>query len=110
MLAFQKLVWTDQHSRRWTMDLQPKLLPWQPHVVVTGQSFYDVDSATGKITAQRDTWDGVSDNNYLSAEGLAYIARSITDPKVCMHYSVEDSAHAQSKLHKNTSWIKMFHL
>ena len=67
---------------RWTMDLESKLLPWRPHVIVTGQSFYSIDSATGKIAAQRDTWDSVSDNNYVSVEGLAYIIRSLTDPKV----------------------------
>ena len=64
------------------MDLESKILPWRPHVIVTGQSFYSIDSATGKIAAQRDTWDSVSDNNYLSVEGLAYIIRSLTDPKV----------------------------
>ena len=63
------------------MDLQPKLLPWRPHVIVTGRSFYSVDAATGKLASQRDTWDAVSDNDYLSVEGLAYIVGSLTNPQ-----------------------------
>lgn len=75
------------------MDLQSKLLPWRPHIVVTGQSFYTVDSITGKLAAQRDTWDSISDNNHLSVEGLAYIIQSLTDPKVNIALSRGWSVH-----------------
>ncbi|KAK9811083.1 hypothetical protein WJX73_001332 [Symbiochloris irregularis] len=68
-------------TSRWTMELKPKLVPWQPKIVVTGESIYTVDQISGKIQSQRDVWDSISDNNYLSLEGLAYILGSLANPQ-----------------------------
>ena len=64
------------------MELRPKLVLWRPQILVTGQSFYGVDSATGKITSQRDTWDAVKDSSYLSVEALNFVVRSLTNLQV----------------------------
>lgn len=64
------------------MELKFRLLPWQPTIIVTGESFYTVDNISGKIQAQRDVWDSISDNKYYSFEGVAYIVRSLANPQV----------------------------
>jgi hypothetical protein len=63
---------------RWTMVLKPKFVPWRPSLVLTGASVYRVNTATGQITDHVDTWDALSDNSYLSLEGLALVLRSLT--------------------------------
>ena len=53
-------------SCRWTMVLTPKFVPWRPRVTLTGCSHYTVAAISGQITSHTDTWDGLSDNSYLS--------------------------------------------
>ena len=67
---------------RWTMDLQPKLGLRRPHILVTGRSFYGWDSIDGKLNYQKDVWDSLQDNQYLSAEAVAYIIRSLLNLQV----------------------------
>jgi hypothetical protein len=55
-----------QCTRRWSMVLKPKFVPWRPALTLTGTSDYAVNTATGQITSHLDTWDALSDNSYLS--------------------------------------------
>ena len=65
------------------MELTPRLTPWVQKLVFTGRSFYTIDVLSGgKITAQRDVWDAIQDNNHLSLEGLAYLIRQLTSGQV----------------------------
>lgn len=48
------------------MRMQQKLLPWRPALVFTGQSYYTVDAATGRLASQVDVWDAIKNNSYLS--------------------------------------------
>lgn len=65
-------------TTRWTMELTPRLTQQQP-LVFTGQSIYTIDVLQGgRITAQRDIWDGIQDNSFLSVEGLAYLLGQLT--------------------------------
>lgn len=62
------------------MELTPRLTPWVQKLVFTGRSFYTIDVLSGgKITAQRDEWDAIQDNDHLSLEGLAYLIRQLTN-------------------------------
>ncbi len=62
------------------MELTPRLTPWVQKLVFTGRSFYTIDVLSGGIiTAQRDVWDAIQDNNHLSLEGLAYLVRQLTN-------------------------------
>ena len=71
----------DWGARRWTMDLQPKLGLRRPHIVVTGRSFYGWNSL-GKLSYQKDVWDSLQDNQYLSSEAVAYVIRSLLNLQV----------------------------
>ena len=48
------------------MVLTPKFVPWRPRLTLTGRSHYTVATISGQITSHTDTWDGLSDNSYLS--------------------------------------------
>lgn len=68
-------------TTRWTMELTPRLTQQQP-LVFTGKSIYSIDVLQGgKITAQRDVWDGIQDNSFLSVEGVAYLLSQLTNPR-----------------------------
>lgn len=43
-----------------------KLVPWRPEVTFTGSSVYKVDTDTGKILSQVDTWDSVDNQKFPS--------------------------------------------
>ena len=64
------------------MDLQPKLGLRRPHIVVTGRSFYGWNSLDGKLNYQKDVWDSLQDNQYLSSEAVAYVIRSLLNLQV----------------------------
>lgn len=65
------------------MELTPRLAPWVQKLTFTGRSFYTFDVLSGgKITAQRDVWDAVQDNNYLSVEGVAHLLSQLTSGQV----------------------------
>lgn len=64
------------------MDLQPKLGLTRPHIVVTGRSFYGWDGLDGKLNFQKDVWDSLQDNQFLSTEAVAYVLRSLLNPQV----------------------------
>lgn len=66
-------------ATRWTMEMTPRFTPWVQRLVFTGQSIYTIDVlAGGKLMAQRDVWDGVQDNSFLSVEGLAFLLGQLT--------------------------------
>jgi hypothetical protein len=68
---------------RWTMEMTPRFTPWVQRLVFTGQSIYTIDVlAGGKLMAQRDVWDGVQDNSFLSVEGLAFLLGQLTSGRV----------------------------
>lgn len=48
------------------MVLRAKFLPWKPRVTITGRAFYSVDTVAGIIMSQREEWDALSDNTFLS--------------------------------------------
>ena len=63
--------------------MTPRLTPWIQKLVFTGRSFYTIDVLSGgKILSQRDVWDAVQDNSYLSLEGIAYVLRQLTSGQV----------------------------
>ena len=65
------------------MEMTPRLTPWIQKLVFTGRSFYTIDVLSGgKILSQRDVWDAVQDNSYLSLEGIAYVLRQLTSGQV----------------------------
>ena len=68
---------------RWTLQLTPKLTPWVQKVTFTGQSFYTLDVMSGgKISKQRDVWDGIGDNSYFSLEGLSFVLQQLLNGQV----------------------------
>lgn len=50
--------------------MKVKVLPWRPEILVSGQSFYTVDPTSGRLTSQRDVWDSLHDNKYLSVRSF----------------------------------------
>ena len=49
----------------------------------TGQSFYTLDVMSGgKISKQRDVWDGIGDNSYFSLEGLSFVLQQLLNGQV----------------------------
>ena len=63
--------------------MTPRFTPWVQKLVFTGRSFYTIDILSGgKVTAQRDVWDAIQDNSYLSLEGIAYVVRQLTSGQV----------------------------
>jgi hypothetical protein len=63
---------------RWSMIMKSRFVPWQPKLVFTGHSYYGVSTTTGQLTSQRDVWDAVQDNSYLSVEGIAHVIMQLT--------------------------------
>ena len=68
---------------RWTMGMTPRFTPWVQKLTFTGRSMYTIDVLSGgKISAQRDVWDAIEDNSYLSLEGIAHVIRQLTNGQV----------------------------
>eukprot|EP00878_Enallax_costatus_P001910 GHUV01002072.1.p1 GENE.GHUV01002072.1~~GHUV01002072.1.p1 ORF type:complete len:392 (+),score=97.89 GHUV01002072.1:162-1337(+) len=67
----------DQITTRWSMTMKVWELPWQPTLLFSGRSFYQVDPATGLILSHRDVWDSLDNNNYLSPEAVALVIRQL---------------------------------
>ncbi|KAK9824687.1 hypothetical protein WJX72_012392 [[Myrmecia] bisecta] len=63
---------------RWTMTMKVKAAPWRPALTFTGRSYYGVNLSTGKLTYQKDMWDAVADNRFLSVEGVAHVVQQLT--------------------------------
>jgi len=57
---------------RWTFNAKVKAAPWQQDFIFTGRSFYRVNSA-GLLQDQRDVWDAVHNNDYLSVRPRTHI-------------------------------------
>jgi hypothetical protein len=55
---------------RWTMTARVKALPLAQNLVFTGTSTYHV--AGGLLVSQRDVWDAISNNDYLSVRCLYF--------------------------------------
>ena len=51
-------------NRRWTFNARIKALPGARKLIFTGTSFYRVQG--GLLVSQRDVWDAVDNNDYLS--------------------------------------------
>lgn len=65
------------------MELTPRLTPWVQRLVFTGRSFYTFDVLSGgKITSQRDVWDAVADNSFLSLEGIVHLLSQVRSGQV----------------------------
>ncbi|KAJ9505733.1 hypothetical protein QJQ45_029267 [Haematococcus lacustris] len=62
-------------TARWTMDMTVKVLPWRPQLSFTGTTQYTVDPDVGYVTQHVDTWDALSNQGFLSLEGLAFVLR-----------------------------------
>lgn len=69
----------DQVVARWTMEMVPKLAPWRPSIVITGQSFYQIDLDTGKIFSHVDTWDCLENNSPPNLQAALEITRQLVD-------------------------------
>ena len=70
-------------SCRWTLELTPKLTPWAQKLTFTGRSFYTFDVFSGgKISRQKDEWDGLQDNSYFSLEGLSFVLQQLLSGQV----------------------------
>jgi hypothetical protein len=52
-------------SGRWTFSAKVKAIPWQQKLIFTGRSYYAISGA-GQLQSQRDVWDAVLDNDFLS--------------------------------------------
>lgn len=50
---------------RWTFSARLKAFPWQQNIIFTGRSYYTI-SGGGQLQSQRDVWDAVANNNFLS--------------------------------------------
>ena len=56
---------------RWTFIAKVKTIPWQQSLIFTGRSYYTVNGA-GQLQSQRDDWDAVLDNDFLSVCSLLF--------------------------------------
>lgn len=61
------------------MSMQLWTLPWRPDLVFTGRSIYTINPETGIIVSHRDVWDALSNNKYLSLEGVMHVLRQVSD-------------------------------
>jgi hypothetical protein len=59
------------------MALKVWELPWQPTVLISGRSLYTVDPVSGLITAHKDVWDSLDNNQPPSPEAVVLLAQKV---------------------------------
>lgn len=78
---------------RWSLEMRFKLLPvlpWKPTAIFSGIARYMVDPVTGLITSHKDLWDSVSNNDFLSLEGLRYVLSSLAEVRLTPELETPD--------------------
>lgn len=72
---------------RWTFSMQfwwnrynPTKVLWDPRLVFTGITIFNVNPESGKIAAHIDRWDCLNDNDFFSFQGLRYVLKEMVNP------------------------------
>nr|KYP71917.1 hypothetical protein KK1_011197 [Cajanus cajan] len=69
-LHWVKSVGPFEITTRWTTVMKFVLLPWNPHVILSGTSVMGINPENGKFCSHVDFWDSIEKNDYFSFEGL----------------------------------------
>jgi hypothetical protein len=48
------------------MSMRQEQLPWQPEVVLSGRTMYEIDVERAMVLAHIDEWDSADHNNFFS--------------------------------------------
>lgn len=76
-----KITGPKEVTATWAMSMRQEQLPWQPEVVLSGRTMYEIDVERAMVLAHIDEWDSADHNNFFSIDAFTDITRQLLKGK-----------------------------